>query len=101
MNLSSEKLVSKFAFKCNLHRYSAGRTPPALAPLLCVATDASGRRIAAAGHPLPAPVPFAGFGGGGGLGRLGGLGGLGGGGGLLGAKKTDRPVGIHLWEASP
>jgi hypothetical protein len=26
LNLSSEKLVSKFAFKCNLHRYNMGKT---------------------------------------------------------------------------
>lgn len=59
-------------------------------PLLCVAADASGRRIAAAGHALPTPVPFAAFGGGGAWG----------GGGVLGAKNAPRPAGIHLWEAS-
>jgi hypothetical protein len=68
-----------------------------------VAADGTGRRLAAAGHVPPAPVPFAGFGDSGGGGSSGG----GGGGGLLGglgdsvltAKKVEKPAAIHLWEA--
>ena len=69
------------------------QTPQQPQPLLCVAADSSGRRIAAAGNPLPGPAPLVGFGG-----ALGGR--LGQGAGPMGARNTPNPVGIHIWEAS-
>ena len=62
-------------------------------PLLCVAADSSGRRVAAAGTPMPALAPIAGFGGGLASGRIGGV-------GPMGAKKRPNPAGIHIWDAS-
>ena len=60
-------------------------------PLLCVAADQNGRRIAAAGY-APTPPPEGGPGRP--VGKMGALGQLGG----FGAKKTP-PAGINLWEA--
>ena len=59
-------------------------------PLLCVAADHSGRRIAAAGKAPEAPQGTQGAGG------LGGFGGV----GMLGAKKTPSSAGILLWDAA-
>jgi hypothetical protein len=43
LNLSSEELVSKFAFKCNLYRYSAVAVAAALEGVdFAVGTDSGG-----------------------------------------------------------
>ena len=71
------------------------QAPDQPVPLLCVAADHSGRRIAAAGKAPESPQGTNGLGtlGSGGTSGFGGF-------GMLGARKAPNAAGIILWDAA-